>query len=120
MDTPGVDVKKGSTAAELPGKINFDVEPDSPKASEKYRVKVFLANEGAAPIQVKEMYVTTTINGKKVGGPIAPQARDVGPGQKALLMDTTETWKEDTSGWSMEVTVRTARGERYTNQVTWK
>ena len=26
----------------------------------------------------------------------------------------------DTTSWSMEVTIRTARGERYTNQVTWK
>jgi tetratricopeptide (TPR) repeat protein len=119
-NTPGVEVKKGSTAAELPGKINFDVEPDAPKAGEKYTVKVFLSNEGGAPIQVKDMIVSTTINGKKISGPVSPQARDVAPQQKALLMSTTELWKEDISNWAMEVTVRTLRGERYTNQVTWK
>jgi len=113
-------VKKGSTAADLPGKINFDVEPDAPKAGERYTVKVYLMNEGAAPIQVKDMVVSTTINGKKISGPVNPQTRDVAPQQKALLMSTTELWKEDTSGWAMEVTVHTARGERYTNQVAWK
>ena len=35
-------------------------------------------------------------------------------------MSTTEAWKEDTTAWAMEVTIHTARGERYTNQVTWK
>jgi hypothetical protein len=66
------------------------------------------------------MIVSTTINGKKISGPVNPAVRDVAPQQRALLMSTTELWKEDTSGWSMEVSVRTARGERYTNQVTWK
>jgi serine/threonine protein kinase len=119
-NTPGVDVKKGSTAADLPGKIVFDINPDSPKAGTNYTVKVSLLNEGGAPIQVRDMFVSTTINGKKISGPVNPQTRDVAPRQTALLMSTTEMWKEDTSGWAMEVTVHTARGERYTNQVTWK
>jgi hypothetical protein len=119
-NTPGVDVKKGSTAADLPGKINFDIDPANPKAGERYTVKVFLVNEGNAPIQLRDMVVSTAINGKKISAPVPPQARDVAPQQKALVMSTTEAWKEDTTSWSMEVTIRTARGERYTNQVTWK
>ena len=119
-NTPGVDVKKGSTAADLPGKINFDIDPASPKAGERYTVKVFLVNEGNAPIQLRDMVVSTAINGKKISAPVPPQARDVAPQQKALVMSTTEAWKEDTTSWSMEVTIHTARGERYTNQVTWK
>ncbi len=119
-NTPGVVVKKGSTAADLPGKINFDIDPDTPKAGERYTVKVFLVNEGNAPIQLKDMFVTTTINGRKVGAPVPPQARDVAPQQKAVVMSTTEAWKEDTTSWQMEVTIHTVRGERYTNQITWK
>ena len=118
--TPGVDVKKASTAAELPGKINFDISPAAPKAGERYTVNVFLVNEGNAPIQVRDMIVSTTINGKKISAPVPPQARDVAPQQRAQLMSTTDAWKEDTSAWAMEVTIHTARGERYTNQVTWK
>ena len=119
-DSPGVNVKKGTQAAELPGKINFDITPDTVKAGERYIVKVYLVNEGLAPIQIRDMLVTTKINGKGVSGPVAPRAKDVAPGQRALLMDTTELWKEETASWSMEVAVRTARGERYTNQVVWK
>ena len=119
-NTPGVVVKKGSTAADLPGKINFDIDPDTPKPGERYTVKVFLVNEGNAPIQLRDMVVSTAINGKKISAPVPPQARDVAPQQKALVMSTTEAWKEDTTSWSMEVTIHTARGERYTNQVTWK
>jgi hypothetical protein len=119
-DSPGVNVKKGTQAAELPGKINFDIDPDAVKAGERYSVKVYLVNEGLAPIQIRDMIVTTKINGKGVSGPVPPQTRDVAPGQRALLMNTTELWKEETSSWSMEVAVRTVRGERYTNQVEWK
>ena len=119
-DSPGVNVKKGTQAAELPGKIGFDIDPETVKAGERYSVKVYLVNEGLAPIQIRDMLVTTKINGKGVSGAVPPLTRDVAPGQRAMLMNTTQQWKEETSSWSMEVAVRTARGERYTNQVEWK
>jgi hypothetical protein len=119
-DSPGVTVKKGTQSAELPGKIHFDINPGTVKAGERYSVKVYLLNEGLAPIQIKDMLVTTKINGKGASGAVLPLTRDVAPGQRALLMDTAQQWKEETSSWSMEVAVRTARGERYTNQVEWK
>jgi hypothetical protein len=119
-NTPGIEVKRGSAGAELPGKISFDIDPNAPKSGDRYTVKVFLLNEGSAPIQVSSMLVSTTINGKRISGPVTPAVRDVAPQQRALLMSTTELWKEDTSAWAMEVTVRTGRGERYTNQVSWK
>jgi tetratricopeptide (TPR) repeat protein len=120
MDTPGVDAKKGSQAAELPGKILFDIDPEGVKPGENYTVKVYLLNEGNAPIQVREMLVTPKINGKGVTAPVNAQTKDVAPQQRALLLNTRDIWRQDTTAWSMEVTVRTVRGETYKNQVTWK
>jgi len=119
-DTPGVDAKKGSQAAELPGKIVFDIDPERVKPNENYTVRVYLFNGGKAPIQVREMLVTPRINGKGVTAPVPAQTKDVAPQQQALLMSTRDVWREDTTAWSMEVTVRTVRGETYKNQVTWK
>jgi len=119
-ETAGVTVKKGSQAADLAGKIQFDVTPDTVKALEKYTVSIYLANEGSAPIQVTDMVVTTTINGSKRSGAVPPQTRDVAPRQKGLLLATPDVWKEDTTAWAMEVVVRTARGETYKNQLSWK
>ncbi|HEU5320169.1 MAG TPA: hypothetical protein VFX28_05155, partial [Methylomirabilota bacterium] len=74
-----------------------------------------------APIQVKEMIVTTTTNGRRVSGPVPPQVRDVAPGQRASLISLAgNVWKEDTQSWTMEVVVKTSRGEIYKNQVTWR
>jgi tetratricopeptide (TPR) repeat protein/tRNA A-37 threonylcarbamoyl transferase component Bud32 len=112
--------KKGSQAAELPGKILFDVDPETVKPGDNYTVKVYLLNEGNAPIQVSQMVVTPRINNKGVTAPVAPQVKEVAPRQKALLMSSRDIWKDDTTQWSMEVTVTTARGESYKNQVTWK
>jgi tetratricopeptide (TPR) repeat protein len=120
-ETPGLVVKKGTSAADLPGKLGFDVEPQSPTPGQRYSVKVYLTNEGNAPIQIAQMVVTTTINGKRASAPLAPQAKDAAPGQKTMLASIgPDTWKEDTSDWSMEVQVRTTRGEKYTNAVSWK
>ena len=83
-NTPGVDGRRRArTAADLPGKINFDIDPDVPKPGERYTVKVFMVNEGNAPIQLKDMFVIITINGKKVvGARAAPGARR-GPAAEA-------------------------------------
>jgi len=37
-----------------------------------------------------------------------------------MLREVSDLWKEDTTSWRMEVTVRTVRGESYKNDVTWK
>jgi hypothetical protein len=119
-ETPGVSVKKGTQAAELPGKIRFDVSPKSPKPGDKYTVEIGFANEGAAPIQIESMMVTTTINGKKRSGAVPPLVKDVAPRQSAQLLVLPDFWREDTSSWTMEVTVRTTRGETYKNKVDWR
>jgi serine/threonine-protein kinase len=119
-ETAGVTVKKGTQAAELPGRVNFEIDPDQVKAGDKYTVKIFFLNEGSAPIQIKDMIVTTTVNGRKASGPIPSLVKDVAPQQKAMILSLPDFWKEDTSSWSMEVVVRTPRGETYKNQVTWK
>jgi tetratricopeptide (TPR) repeat protein/tRNA A-37 threonylcarbamoyl transferase component Bud32 len=120
-ESAGVAVKKGTQAAELPGKIGIDVEPESVKPGDSYAVKITLLNEGNAPIQINEMLVTTTTNGRKVSGPLPPQVRDVAPGQRGLLASLAgNVWKEDTQSWTLEVVVRTSRGETYRNSVTWR
>jgi serine/threonine protein kinase/tetratricopeptide (TPR) repeat protein len=118
--TPGVTAKKGSQAAELPGKILFEVDPPAVKGGENYTVKVYLMNEGNAPIQISQMMVNTRINGRSATAPVPAQVKDVAPQQKAMLMSSRDIWKDDTTAWSMEVTVSTPRGETYKNQVIWK
>jgi FtsP/CotA-like multicopper oxidase with cupredoxin domain len=83
-------------------------------------VRIYLLNEGNAPIQVQGLSVATTINGRVARGPLPPQVKEVAPRQRALLREVQDTWKEETNGWSMEATVRTTRGEVYTNQVAWQ
>jgi tetratricopeptide (TPR) repeat protein len=120
-DTAGVDVKKGSQAAALPGKLSFEVSPDPVRSGEKYAVNVQLQNEGDAAIQIKGLQLITTINGRKGQGNLPPLVASVAPRQKALLYRIeNEIWKEDTSAWSMEAIVTTGRGETYRNSVSWK
>ena len=115
-----VAVKSGTQVALLPGKVVFDVDPERVKPGDPYKIRIYLLNEGNAPIQVQGLSIATTINGKSVRGAVPALAKDVAPRQRALLRQVDGLWKEETSAWSMEATVQTTRGEVYSNQVTWQ
>jgi hypothetical protein len=85
-----------------------------------YRVTVTLINESFAPLLVREVGVVTSLNGRTAAGPVAPRATVVPPRQKVVLFEIGDRWKADTASWSMAVTVRTGRGEAFTNEATWK
>jgi eukaryotic-like serine/threonine-protein kinase len=118
--SPGVTVKQATQAADLPGRILFEVSPEAVKAGDRYTVKIYFLNEGQAPIQIREMVLGTKINNRGAQGPVPPLTKDVAPQQRALLRELPDLWKEDTASWSLEVVVRTIRGETYRNQVNWK
>ena len=121
-DSAGVDVKRGTAAAELPGKLVFDAAPAAPKAGERFHVSAFLSNEGSQAIQLASMQITTTVDGRRQGGPVAPAASTVAPGQRALVYQTpAETlWREGTQSWTMEIVLKTTKGETYRNVLSWK
>jgi tetratricopeptide (TPR) repeat protein/tRNA A-37 threonylcarbamoyl transferase component Bud32 len=121
-DTAGVDVKKGTQAAELPGKIVFEASPAAPRAGERFKVSVFLSNEGSQAIQLATMTVATVLDGKRQSGAIPLSVTTVAPGQRAPVFQTPgdQVWKEGTQSWTMEIVLRTAKGETYRNALSWK
>jgi tetratricopeptide (TPR) repeat protein len=118
FDAPdaGVKVQKGTQASDLPGRVAFEVSPEAVKSGERFTVRVLFANEGQAAITLSGMQLATTINGRKTGGPVPPRALEVGPGQRAVVHELQDLWREDYTSWSLEVTLSTARGERYANR----
>jgi tetratricopeptide (TPR) repeat protein len=121
-DSAGVDVKKGTQAAELPGRIVFEASPASPKPGERFKVSVFLSNEGPQAIQLATMTVATILDGKRQSGPIPLSVTTVAPGQRAPVFQTPgeQVWKEGTQSWTMEIVLRTAKGDTYRNTLSWK
>ncbi|MGE0452346.1 MAG: protein kinase [Vicinamibacteria bacterium] len=119
-DSPEVKAQSATQAADLPGRLLFEVDPDSPKPGDKYTVRILIQNDGSAPIQIRDMIVTTTVNGKRAQGPVPPQVKEVAPRQKATLLSLPDVWRDDTSAWTMEVLLRTVRGESYKNKLDWK
>ena len=121
-DSAGVNVKKGTQAAELPGKIVFEANPAAPKPGERFKVSAFLSNEGSQAIQLSAMTVATILDGKRQSGPIPLSVTTVAPGQRAPVFQTPgeQVWKEGTQSWTMEIVLRTAKGETYRNTLAWK
>ena len=97
-DSAGVEVKKGTQAAELPGKIVFEPSPVSPTPGEGYRLSVFLSNEGSQPIQLASMTVATTVDGRPRRGRAPGHRHRRAPSASASLPDAAaEVWKEGTT-----------------------
>ena len=107
-----------SQASDLPGRVAFEVSPEAVRSGERFTVRVLFANEGQAAITLSGMQLTTTINGRKTGGPVPPRALEVGPGQRAVVHELQDLWREDYTSWSLEVALGTTRGERYANRVS--
>jgi serine/threonine-protein kinase len=107
-------------AAPPAGKIFFETEPSAVAPADPFTVRVFLVNEGRTPLTVREVLVTTTVNGRGVSGPVSPAARQVAPQQKLLLLSVSDHWKAETASWSMAVSVQTSAGETYRNELAWK
>jgi serine/threonine-protein kinase len=118
--TAGVSVTRDTQAADLPGQIKFETEPEAIEPGASYTIRILFANAGAAPIEIEQMVLTTTVNGRKSVGGVPPQTRSIGPKQQALLRSLSDMWRGDVKTWSMEVVVRTSRGESYRNELAWK
>ncbi len=120
-DSAGVEVKKGTAAAELPGKILFEASPPAPRPGERFKVGVFLVNEGQQAIPLASMTVATVLDGKRQSGPVPLSVTTVAPGQRAPVFQAPEqVWKEGTQSWSMEIVLKTTKGETYRNTLSWK
>jgi tetratricopeptide (TPR) repeat protein len=120
----GVNVKRGSQGAELPGKIEFETSPAppfAPKPGDRYRVAVYFRNEGAQPIPIASMATAFIVDGKAQRGTVPPAVSTVAPHDKALIYQMPEqVWKEGTTAWAFEVVVSTSSHETYRNALTWK
>ena len=121
-DTAGVTVKKATQAAALPGRILFEPAPSAPKAGERYRIAVYLRNEGQQPIELVQALVATTVDGRRASGPVQLSATTVAPGDRALVFQTqgTEVWKDGISSWTMDIVLKTKTGDSYSSTLAWR
>ena len=102
------------------GKIYFEVSPPAVGPGERYVLRAYLVNESSATIEIADVSATTTVNGRRSGGRVETRVRQILPNQKAVVLEAQDAWGTETSTWALTLTVRTARGESYTNQLTWE
>jgi hypothetical protein len=117
---PGLDVRQETRPSRPPGRIEFEARPEAPRAGDRYSINVFLANPAKAPIEIGEVIVINTVNGRKASGPVTPATRTVAPEQRALLLSLSDFLPENVETWSLEVVARTSRGETYRNDIAWR
>jgi hypothetical protein len=117
FESDGVEVKR---APQVLGRIEFEVTPVHVKPGDTYSVKVFLVNAGKKDIKIDAMNLTRSLNGARTRSIDTPRTPQVVPKQRALLDVLGGVWAEETTSWSIEVIVKSNRGDTYQNQVVWK
>ena len=117
FDSEDVNLAK---APDYSGRVEFEVSPAHVKPGDAYTVRVFLTNDGKKSFKIGSLSVTTNANGSKSGGPANAAVKEVQPQQRVSLQETSGTWQEGTSSWSLEVDVVSDHGDSFKNQVTWR
>jgi hypothetical protein len=117
FESDGVEVKR---APQVLGRIEFEVTPVHVKPGDTYSVKVFLVNAGKKDIKIDAMNLTRSLNGARTRSIDTPRTPQVVPKQRALVDVLGGVWAEETTSWSIEVIVKSNRGDTYQNQVVWK
>jgi hypothetical protein len=118
FDTGDADLRK---APDFLGRIEFEMSPASGlEAGDKWTLRVYVANDGKKAIRVQGVTVGTTVNGAAGGGPVPARVREVAPQQRALVAETTGSWREGTTAWAAEATVTASRDESLRNTLTWR
>jgi hypothetical protein len=118
FDSGGADIRK---APDFQGRIEFEMSPSSGlDAGTSWQLRIFVVNEGKKSIRVQGLTVTTTVNGAPAGATVPPAAREIAPQQRALVGETSGTWREGTTSWTSEAAVTANKGDSLRNTLTWR
>jgi hypothetical protein len=113
----GVEVKR---APEIPGRIEFSMQPLRVKPGDRYTLRISLVNEGKKTIEVADLRVRTVVNGKATTEQLKPQVSQVASHQNEIVYELGGAWDRATTSWSLEAVVTSKRQDVYRNRVTWK
>ncbi len=118
FDTGGADVRR---APDFQGRIEFEMSPASGiDAGAAWTLRIFVVNEGEKDIRVRGLTITTRINGTGNPASLPVAAREIAPQQRALVGETSGTWRDDTTSWSSEVQVTANRGDSLRCTLSWR
>jgi hypothetical protein len=118
FDTGDADLRK---APDFLGRIEFEMNPASGiEAGDAWTLRVYVVNDGKKAIRVQGVSVGTTVNGAAAVVPLPARVREVAPQQRALVAETTGSWREGTSAWAAEATVTSSKDESLRNTLTWR
>jgi IPT/TIG domain-containing protein len=117
FDTREVAIHK---APEVPARLDFEISPARLVAGDAYAVKVYLQNEGAKPIKIASMKVTSTVNGSASGGAVPTKVGELAPKGRVLIHEAQGVWKDGTTSWILDVQVTSSKGDSYHSLAVWK
>jgi len=107
-------------APEVPGRIEFSMNPLRVKPGDTYSVRIALVNEGKKTIELEEVEIVTTVNGKPSRERVKPLVKQVASHQNEVVHELSGAWDRGTRSWSVAVSVLSEKKDLYRNQLTWK
>jgi hypothetical protein len=121
----GFDGKKGKDvnvkrAPEVDGRIEFSSTPQRVRPGDTYKIRVAFVNEGKRTIEIRELVLTTKLNGKQTREAVRPLAREVASRQNEVLYEISGTWDKSTATWSVQAEILSNHLDAYRNQIVWK
>jgi hypothetical protein len=117
FDTRDVAVRK---PIEVPGRVEVEASPAQVRTGDTLTLKVYLVNDGKKAIRIQSMNLATTVDDVRESAPANPLVKEVAPGARALVAEVANPWKQASRRWRFEAQIVSARGETYTNILSWR
>ena len=111
---------KVARAPDYSGLIEFVVTPAHVKPGDSYSVRVNLTNDGKKAFRLASATVALVVNGERTPVPTTAPAGDLAAHQSGTLAQMGGSWLESTRSWTVEVSVATAHGDAFSNQLGWR
>jgi tetratricopeptide (TPR) repeat protein len=102
------------------GRIDFEVSPAAVKSGDVYIIAVRLTNDGRKDIDIRNITLTTTLNGEAVKRDVAPPERKFSPRQRVTLAEVGGVWESQVASWSLDVLVTSKNGDTCRNRIELK
>jgi tetratricopeptide (TPR) repeat protein len=116
----GFDTEDVNVNPEFRCQIRFEAAPPAVRPGEDYSVKIFMINKGEKTLRIRDVTLTTTVDGSRSTRPASPETKEVSAGDAAGLAEVSGAIDEGVSSWALEAVVSSPKGDVCSNHLTWK
>jgi serine/threonine protein kinase len=109
-------VQLAGRAIQFSGGVEFEVLPSAVRPGDPFVIRIHLRNDGRRSVKIRELSLSTVIDGRRVSAPAKPLLREVPPATRGLVAEYSAVWSAPRE-WLLEAVVTADKNETVTSRL---